>query len=68
MNPVMKIKMNPVMKNNDKCCICITNSRTHAFNICGHKCLCIDGANIYTKKNIKICPICRKTGILIKIY
>jgi hypothetical protein len=48
----------------DDCIVCMDAKKTHAFQPCGHKCVC---ANCAAK--CQICPICRApvTGIL-KIY
>lgn len=44
------------------CSICIDARKTHAFNLCGHLCVC-KGCG---EKCVK-CPICRAEGILLKI-
>ena len=44
------------------CSICMDTRKTHAFNLCGHLCVCKDCGNKCVK-----CPICRAEGILIKI-
>ena len=39
----------------DRCCICYDAKKTHAFQPCGHKCVCATCA-----AQLQSCPICRK--------
>ena len=39
----------------DMCCICYGAKKTHAFQPCGHKCVCATCA-----AQLQFCPICRK--------
>ena len=42
----------------DRCCICLTNPKTHAIQPCGHWCLC--PTCVSTVENGGKCPLCRK--------
>ena len=44
------------------CAICMDARKTHAFNLCGHLCVCKGCGERCVK-----CPICRAEGILLKI-
>lgn len=44
------------------CSICMDARKTHAFNLCGHLCVCKGCGERCVK-----CPICRAEGILLKI-
>jgi len=63
-----KIIPNDDLDDINQCCICMENPKECAFNNCGHLCLCINCAkNIHnTKKNV--CPICRTSGRIIRIF
>jgi len=41
----------------DRCCICLTNPKTHAIQPCGHCCLC--PTCVSRVENRGKCPICR---------
>ena len=46
---------------NDKknvCVVCLENKKTHAFNPCGHMCVCETCADKIIQGNAK-CPMCR---------
>ena len=40
------------------CCICLVNPRTHAFVPCGHRCVCVD-CTTGVMDNSRRCPMCR---------
>ena len=44
------------------CNICMDSKKTHAFNMCGHLCVCKDCGDKCVR-----CPLCRTEGQLIKI-
>ena len=44
------------------CNICMNSKKTHAFNMCGHLCVCKDCGDKCVR-----CPLCRTEGLLIKI-
>lgn len=65
-NRILKrMAFNKFKLNNTICSLCLTNKSTHAFNDCGHKCLCqICAETVDTK-----CVICRRySAKIIRIY
>jgi len=42
-------------QSDDCCCVCMDAKKTHAFQPCGHKCVCATCA-----AQLQSCPICRK--------
>lgn len=53
-------------ESSNKCCICMENEKDHAYNTCGHMCVC-SGCLQGTWRHK--CPICKQDGQhCIKIY
>ena len=53
-------------ESSNKCCICMENEKDHAYNMCGHMCVC-SGCLQGTWQHK--CPICKQDGQhCIKIY
>ena len=51
----------------DRCCICLTNPKTHAIQPCGHRCLC--PTCVSTVENRGKCPLCRgNVEAVLRIY
>ena len=51
----------------DPCCICLTKTKTHAIQPCGHWCLC--ATCVRTVENGGKCPLCRgDVQTVLRIY
>ena len=57
-----QVKEDPDTKRNE-CAVCWEKEPSHAFNNCGHKCVCGTCATTLDK-----CVLCRQPGVAIKIY
>jgi len=54
---------NKILQDENLCCICLENERTHLFMNCRHFCVCSLCAEL-----LRICPLCQKEGRVEKIY
>lgn len=64
-NALPKVIINPAdleLREENCCCICLCNAKSHACIPCGHFCLCEDCAEGLISK----CPICNAELLLIK--
>jgi hypothetical protein len=54
-------KVKPQISEESRCVICMNAEKTHAFQPCGHKCVCTSCVAL-----CQTCPICRTnvTGII----
>lgn len=66
----MKAKYFSLMKTKRKCSVCLHRPSTHAFNGCGHKCLCVTCSQSYQMRSEGYkCVICRSfSNKIIEIY